>query len=204
MADPKIQQFLRPYSMEPPPLETNDLPRYLLQELRKLEDALLPLQQAYAPPVFVYLKDPTAPVSVTTDWQPIAQYPRAVTSTAFDTLAASYSKSAGTITAGSVANDIAAMEFNIDLDFDMSGMAQNNAIEFELYNNVSGFGQTIGYIWKADQQQAFASFSRNMIVTFDSEFEFVVRIKATVPFTIDWINGAFGFKYLNYARIDLP
>ena len=200
--DAKLQQRLRPYSMEPAPLGQEDLPRYIQQELRKIESALQPLIESYSPQAFADMKNPTAPISITTSWQDITNYTDYIISDTVDSLNINVNPATGRFVVNTDAGSTVAALCWVDVNLGINDLAQNNKIDLQLYNHTTGVATLIDTAYKADVKEDFCSLVSTFTAVAVGGGEFGLQIKATAGFDAVYITGSFGFKYLNYARVE--
>lgn len=199
---PKLTFQIRPYSLEPAPLSEDDMPRYTLQELRKIEDVLQPLIAAYAPGVFADLKDPTTPTALTTDWQPVGNYTSVIKSQGIDAINIEIDKVSGTITPKGEGDTSPAVFFWASLSFDLSAFNQNQTIFVRLRDSTSGEIWPVGSYYKADPQQDFGALSIAQSLIIANNASIGMEISASAADDVVYLSGSFGFRYLNFAQVE--
>jgi hypothetical protein len=199
---PKLAFRIRPYSLEPSPLSTDDMPRYTLQELKKIEDVLQPLIAAYAPSVFADLKYPAQPLALTTDWRPITNYNYVIKSEQIDAINIEIDKAAGTITPRGEGDTSPAVFMWAALSVGLSNYPQNNEIEIILRDTVSGQFWPVGVIYKSDQQQEYGVVSIAKSLLINNNTSIRLEIRSTAAAAVTYLSGSLGFRYLNYAQVE--
>ena len=199
---PKLAFRIRPYSLEPSPLSVDDMPRYTLQELKKIEDVLQPLIAAYEPAVFADLKDPAQPLALTTDWRPVTNYDYVIKSQLLDAINVEVDKAAGTITPKGEGDTSPAIFMWAALSIDLTSYPQNNEIDVILRDTVSGQFWPVGDIYKSDQQQDYGTVSIAKSILINNNASIRLEIRSSTAAQVSYLSGSLGFRYLNYAQVE--
>lgn len=199
--DKKLLQQLQPYVMEPAPLTVDDLPRYVQQELRKIENVLLPMAEGYGPQVFVDLKNPAAPTALTTEWQDVTAYSQEVRSQIVDALSVSVDRDTGQVQILGPGDRSFALFVWATLTLDITAFQQNEVIEARLYSSVDDRSAYIGGYFKSDPKESIATFSAAQVLVIPNDTTGSMQVRASVAGTVTPLSGSFGFRYLNFAQV---
>ena len=199
MAHPKIALEYEPYAMEPGSLDNADIPRYIEQELRKIENSLAPLTANYAPNLYLELKNPAAPTGLTTTPQTITNYTGQVLTHQVDKLGITYDPDTGLITLNGTGDRDVILLTWVTLNLDVSSFPQNNEIIARLHQESVTQGAAnynVGSHYRADPQQTIATSSATQGIVVPNDAVLSLEIYGSTNGAIAWLNGSFGMRYI--------